>query len=70
MDAFQKGWFTEINVADFPCESGIKQDTQLKSDGQDMGESWPGQAFSLQSKEVLFHERSKFQDVLVFKRFV
>lgn len=28
---------------------------------------WPGEARSLQVKKVLFHERSKFQDVLVFE---
>lgn len=28
---------------------------------------WPGQAMSLEVEEVLFHEKSKFQDVLVFK---
>ncbi|XP_072047273.1 spermidine synthase-like [Amphiura filiformis] len=28
---------------------------------------WPGQAMSLQVEEVLFHERSKYQDVMVFK---
>lgn len=55
-------------MADFPCEAGIKVDTQLKSDGQEMGDPWPGQAFSLQVEKELFHERSKFQDVLVFKR--
>lgn len=31
---------------------------------------WPGQAMSLEVEEVLFQERSKFQDVLVFKRWV
>jgi spermidine synthase len=30
---------------------------------------WPGQAMSLKVDEVLFHEKSKFQDVIVFKRF-
>ncbi len=30
------------------------------------GALWPGQAMSLQVKEVLYHGRSKFQDVLVF----
>ena len=30
------------------------------------GELWPGQAMSLQVKQVLYHGRSKFQDVLVF----
>lgn len=29
---------------------------------------WPGQCMSLKVDEVLFHERSKYQDVLVFKR--
>lgn len=28
---------------------------------------WPGQAMSLKVDEVLFHEKSKFQDVIVFK---
>ena len=30
-------------------------------------EMWPGQAMSLQVEEVLFHEKSKFQDVQVLK---
>jgi len=33
------------------------------------GALWPGQAMSLQVKEVLYHGRSKFQDVLVFVSF-
>lgn len=31
------------------------------------GVLWPGQAMSLQVKEVLYHGRSKFQDLLVFE---
>ncbi len=31
---------------------------------------WPGQAMSLEVEQVLYHERSKYQDVLVFKRYV
>lgn len=31
-------------------------------------EMWPGQAMSLEIEEILFHEKSKYQDVLVFKR--
>lgn len=31
------------------------------------GELWPGQAMSLKVKEILYHGRSKFQDVLVFE---
>lgn len=30
------------------------------------GELWPGQAMSIKVKEVLYHGRSKFQDVLIF----
>jgi spermidine synthase len=30
-------------------------------------ELWPGQALSLEVKRVLYHERSKFQDILVFE---
>lgn len=29
---------------------------------------WPGQAMSLQVKEVLYNKKSKFQDVLLFTR--
>lgn len=28
---------------------------------------WPGQAMTLQVKEVLHHEKSKYQDVLIFE---
>lgn len=31
------------------------------------GTLWPGQAFTLQIKEVLYHKKSQFQDVLVFE---
>ena len=30
---------------------------------------WPGQCISLEVEETLLHERSEYQDVLVFKRF-
>ncbi|OWF44828.1 spermidine synthase-like [Mizuhopecten yessoensis] len=33
----------------------------------EMSELWPGQAMSLQVESVLFDEKSKYQDVLVFK---
>ena len=29
---------------------------------------WPGQCMSLAVEEVLFHEKSDYQDVLIFKR--
>jgi spermidine synthase len=31
---------------------------------------WPGQCLSLQVTEVLYHEKSKFQDIMVFQRLV
>ena len=31
---------------------------------------WPGQAMSLEVEEVLYHKKSQFQDVMVFKRSV
>lgn len=33
----------------------------------ELSELWPGQAMSLQVEEVLFNEKSKYQNVLVFK---
>ena len=31
---------------------------------------WPGQALSLEVNEVLYHEKSKFQDVMVLNTYV
>jgi spermidine synthase len=31
---------------------------------------WPGQAFALEIDKVLYEKRSKYQDVLVFKRYI
>ncbi|KAK6018683.1 Spermine/spermidine synthase [Ostertagia ostertagi] len=45
-------------------QAGSSDSKQLKSDGVVMGGAWPGQAFSLKVKEVLFHEKSEYQDVL------
>jgi len=33
----------------------------------ELGQMWPGQALSLKVEEVLYHEKSDFQDILVFK---
>ena len=35
----------------------------------EVNELWPGQAMSLEVEEILLHEKSKFQDVMVFKRY-
>uniref|UniRef100_F1L7H4 Spermidine synthase n=1 Tax=Ascaris suum TaxID=6253 RepID=F1L7H4_ASCSU len=69
MDCLQKGWFTEFSPDDLQklqqTESGDEK--QMKSDGVSMGGAWSGQAFSLQVNKILFHEKSKYQDVLVFE---
>ena len=51
--------------------------TMLKSlrplEGQwfsEQGESWSGHALSLKVKKVLYHERSRLQEILIFDRFV
>ncbi|VDH92172.1 spermidine synthase [Mytilus galloprovincialis] len=33
----------------------------------ELSELWPGQCMSLQVEELLFHEKSKYQDLIVFK---
>uniref|UniRef100_A0A158R3R8 Spermidine synthase n=1 Tax=Syphacia muris TaxID=451379 RepID=A0A158R3R8_9BILA len=55
MDQIKDGWFTELS----PDQRGPSQENS--------GGSWRGQAFSLQIKKILFHEKSKYQDVLVFE---
>ena len=34
----------------------------------EVNQQWPGQAMSLEVEEVLYEGKSKFQDILVFKR--
>lgn len=36
----------------------------------EVNSQWPGQALSLEVEEVYFEGKSKFQDIIVFKRFV
>jgi len=31
-------------------------------------ELWPGQEFAIEVEEILYQQRSKYQDMLVFKR--
>ncbi len=52
----------------FHVSNIYKSGMDLIIDGwfHERGVLWPGQAMSLQVKEVLYHGRSKFQDVLVF----
>lgn len=34
---------------------------------REISNMWPGQAMTLKVEEVLHHEKSKYQDVLIFK---
>ena len=34
----------------------------------EMSEMWPGEARSLEVDEILYHKRSKYQDVMVIKK--
>ena len=36
----------------------------------EINDQWPGQALSLEVEEILFEGKSKYQDILVFKRYV
>lgn len=36
----------------------------------EFSEMWKGQSMSLEIEEVLYHGRSKFQDVMILKRFM
>lgn len=40
-----------------------------RSDGwfREIGDLWPGQAMTLKVNSVLHHEKSKFQDILIFE---
>lgn len=43
--------------------------TVIRTDGwfREISNMWPGQAMTLKVKEVLHHEKSKYQDVLIFE---
>ena len=43
-------------------------DMHMKGWFTEMNDMWAGQAMSLQVEEVLHHEKSQYQDILVFKR--
>ena len=36
----------------------------------EMNDLWAGQAMSLEVDEILHHEKSQYQDILVFNRYV
>ena len=34
----------------------------------EVNDEWPGEAFSLEVEEILYTGKSKYQDILIFKR--
>src|SRR5436305_13820162 len=51
-------------------DAGSTQLTQgIMADGwfREISDQWPGQAMTLKVDQVLHHEKSKYQDVLVFE---
>lgn len=51
-----------------PFPSPIKLNL-LNTDGwfREISDMWPGQAMTLKVNQVLHHEKSKYQDVLIFE---
>ena len=45
-------------------------DKNMKGWFTEMNDLWAGQAMSLEVDEILHHEKSRYQDILVFNRFV
>jgi spermidine synthase len=70
MDLLHKGWYTEFSPDDAErmAGGGDGLSKMMKLDGEEMSGAWTGQAFSLQAEQILFQGKSKYQDVLVFKR--
>jgi len=70
MDLLRNGWFTEFSPDD---AEHFRTDTDGSLERPNIDENttkpdlWSGQAFSLHVKEVLFSERSKYQDIMVLK---
>uniref|UniRef100_A0A0R3RZF3 Spermidine synthase n=1 Tax=Elaeophora elaphi TaxID=1147741 RepID=A0A0R3RZF3_9BILA len=66
MNVFRDGWFTEVSPE--TVENGTKSATDKDSTFNNFDNRiWSGQAFSLKVDKVLAHEKSKYQDVLIFK---
>ncbi|VIO94184.1 Uncharacterized protein BM_BM13871 [Brugia malayi] len=65
MNVFRDGWFTELP----PSLKNDDPEMANKDDDLDSFDNhiWSGQAFSLKVDKVLAHERSKYQDILIFK---
>ncbi|KAL3093156.1 hypothetical protein niasHT_022606 [Heterodera trifolii] len=69
MNLLHKEWYTEFSPDDAQRIAGTGDgcSKMMKLDGAELSGAWTGQAFSLNVDKILFSERSKFQDVFVFK---
>ena len=45
-------------------------DKHIKGWFTEMNDMWPGQAMAMEVEEILHHEKSQYQDILIFKRCV
>jgi spermidine synthase len=70
MDQLHKGWFTEFSPDDAECIKNNEDSSKKMKLGDIEISAWSGQAFSLEVEEVLFTGKSKFQDVVVFRRYM
>ena len=50
--------------------AGCRMDKYMKGWFIEMNDMWPGQAMALQVDEILHHEKSQYQDILVFNTYV
>lgn len=80
MNFINNGWFTELSPDSHPHQmsfdkpsfendkSSPNKPSSLEIDQREENKGWQGQAFSLKVSEILYHEKSSYQDILVFKR--
>lgn len=80
MNAFKSGWFTELcpsggdyrennkNVKDEILNNGDVGENGINKSNASCGSVWSGQAISLKVDDEIYHKKSMYQDVRVFKR--
>jgi Spermidine synthase tetramerisation domain len=51
------------------CACRLYRTNEMSPDGwfREISDMWPGQAMTLKVNQILHHEKSKYQDVLVFE---
>ncbi|OZC11334.1 spermidine synthase [Onchocerca flexuosa] len=67
MNAFRDGWFTEILPDSIENDARETKTVDHDLNSFNYNKIWSGQAFSLKVDEVLVHEKSKYQDILIFR---